>query len=382
MKWEDLWDQFTTWVMHTGMPVVQVYHLFCGNVFINTAAEDAQGVEKIANATLIPVHYLFVGKKIVPETILDKDGVQITADSDSLTYKIEQRFDYDDGLLLKSLGAIVALPVSLPLGCLLKGIAYVSSDVRNRHHNVERYLATAKVQSNNDYYRFLGLPIEDLSTAEPIESPRFSRRPGDENVLKAEKEGLKEVVKLLKENNIPFWVDCGTCIGALRYGGVIPWDFDIDLAVLQPDFENVRRALNALDKEKYIVQDWSSRDKPNTYLKVYIRETGVLIDIYHYAIDPVQKTVQYIISNEDCIFLAESWKIRERRFKIPTPISTVFPLKKATFDGIEVFVPNKTKEYLQLRYGQNIDPAKVYNSDTGKYEKDLTHPYWAMPHAH
>ena len=86
--------------------------------------------------------------------------------------------------------------------------------------------------------------------------------------------------------------------------------------------------------------------------------------------------ISSIVSNIDCVFLPESWKIRERRFAIDTPFDVVFPLKKAEFDGIEVFVPAKTKEYLQLRYGENIEPVKLFNEKSGQYEKDLSHPYW------
>ena len=65
---------------------------------------------------------------------------------------------------------------------------------------------------------------------------------------------------------------------------------------------------------------------------------------------------------------------------MPTNFEVVFPLKKASFDGVEAFVPNRTKEYLQQRYGENIDPAKIYNEQTGSYEKDLNHPYWQQPY--
>jgi hypothetical protein len=61
---------------------------------------------------------------------------------------------------------------------------------------------------------------------------------------------------------------------------------------------------------------------------------------------------------------------------VPTPIEIVFPLRPATLDGIEIFVPNKTKEYLQMRYGEDLSPVKVYDEKSGKYEKNLSHPYW------
>ena len=208
------------------------------------------------------------------------------------------------------------------------------------------------------------------------------RRPGDENHLEEEKEALAEVFRILKKHNIPCWVDCGTCLGAFRYGGIIPWDLDIDVAVLEPDFENVSRALNELDKNRFVVQDWSSSCLPNTYLKIYVKGGSTLIDIYHFAIHPQTRQVQYILSQEHNIFLPQSWRIRERRFTVPIDFDTVFPLKKALFDGVEVYVPNKTAKYLQTFYGENLDPAKVYDESTCRYEKDLSHPYWQRAYVH
>lgn len=210
----------------------------------------------------------------------------------------------------------------------------------------------------------------------------YKRRPGDEMTLFFEKEALKDISAILTNAQIPWWVDCGTCLGAYRYSGVIPWDGDIDIAVLAPDFANVQHALNQLDPKKYIVQDWSSRERPDSYMKVYVRKTGTLIDIYHFDIDLEKRQIAYILALESNLFFPEWWKVRERRFKVPVAFETVFPLKKAQFDGIEVFVPNNVEKYLQRYYGENLDPAKIYDPIADRYEKDLSHPYWQRVYAH
>lgn len=371
MNFSSLWDTFALWVMHFGMPLVQCYHLLSASPFINVAADDAEGLEKAACVIFIPVQYLLSGNKAV-NVIDDKDG-QIIA-----RYTLERRFDYrDKQMWQKTALSYAALPASVAIGSVLKGLSYFSSDTRRRHEKILQAKISDRVVLQTDYYKSVGIQSVDLATAESIHPAYHKRRPGEENVLQIEKEAFKQVVQTLTNHKIMFWVDCGTCLGTYRYGGIIPWDWDIDLAILQPDFDNVKNVLTAnLDSEKYIVQDWSSRDKPKTYLKVYVKATGTLIDIYHFAIDAKNQSIYSILSNGDCIFLTESWKIRERRFTIPTSFDIVFPLKKATFDGIEVFVPAKTKEYLQQRYGENIEPVKIYDEKTGRYEKDLSHPYW------
>jgi hypothetical protein len=357
-----MFDRIVQGIVYAGLPVVAGYHLICSNIFLNTAAQDAEGFEKAGNIVLAPVQYLLAGKSATP--------------SES-KYQLQQRFDYHNHLPLKSTAAVFSLPISLPLGSILKGIGYFSETTRQRHQSITAAAESREVRPNIDYYRSLGLPVTVVE--ETLAPPEHKRRPGEEKALKLEKDLLGDIVRLFKDSQIPFWVDCGTCLGAYRYGGAIPWDGDVDVAVLLPDFDNVMAALNGLDKTKYHVQDWSNRCRPKTYIRIYIRENHNYIDIYHFAIDPEKKTLTYILSNEESAFMVESWVIRERRFTVSSSYDTIFPLKKAYFDGLEVYVPNQTKKYLQERYGENIGPVKIYNEVTGEYEKDLSHPYWKLP---
>jgi hypothetical protein len=80
--------------------------------------------------------------------------------------------------------------------------------------------------------------------------------------------------------------------------------------------------------------------------------------------------------------MATAWKERERLQKKPIPFEVIFPLKRGTFDGIDVPVPNQTIRFLTYKYGPNLSPPYIYNCETERYEKDLTHPYWNVPLAH
>lgn len=352
-----------------GMSMVSFYHSFSENTFFNMAFENAQGLEKVGNAFLSPVQYLC-------------DGKLITYNETSDTFTLKQRFNYETRKRIFSPLAFSTLPPGLFFGTVIKSLAYFSPETRERHKKLKAFLSSTDVHSNIDYFQSFGIQVEDFRTAPYISPPAHQRRPGDENNLIDDKKALQEITKLLSEKGIPFWVDCGTCLGAYRYGGIIPWDNDLDLAAIEEDFENIMHALQALDETKYVVQDWSNRCRPGTYIRVYIKSNRNHIDIYLSAIDAENETLTNILSYGESHFMAESWKIRERMFGKPVPFDVIFPLKKAKFDGIDIPVPNQIEVYLSYKYGPNISPVMIYNEATDHYEKDLSHPYWGIPLVH
>ena len=50
---------------------------------------------------------------------------------------------------------------------------------------------------------------------------------------------LPYLTKLLEANEIKYWLDWGTLLGAVRNGRIIPWDFDIDLGIHDEDVSKV-----------------------------------------------------------------------------------------------------------------------------------------------
>lgn len=55
---------------------------------------------------------------------------------------------------------------------------------------------------------------------------------------------LNTVASICKKNEISYWIDGGTFLGAVRYGGFIPWDDDLDICLPMKDYDRLIEKLS------------------------------------------------------------------------------------------------------------------------------------------
>ena len=74
-----------------------------------------------------------------------------------------------------------------------------------------------------------------------------------EELKRIQMEILEYLDSFCKKNNIQYWLDCGTLLGAIRHKGYIPWDDDIDVGMLREDYNKfISLSSSFNDNEKYI----------------------------------------------------------------------------------------------------------------------------------
>lgn len=72
-------------------------------------------------------------------------------------------------------------------------------------------------------------------------------------------EMLLEVDRICKKNNIKYCLFMGTLLGAIRHNGFIPWDDDLDIAMMREEYEKFKKACKKdLNKSKFFYQDYST----------------------------------------------------------------------------------------------------------------------------
>lgn len=89
-----------------------------------------------------------------------------------------------------------------------------------------------------------------------------------------ELEILKEVKRICQMHNIPYFLYGGTLLGAVRHKGFIPWDDDIDIAMLRPDYERfLEIASKDISSEYYVESSKLNPDYVYSFCKVKANNT-------------------------------------------------------------------------------------------------------------
>lgn len=122
----------------------------------------------------------------------------------------------------------------------------------------------------------------------------------DEQRIKVQEHILdvfKEIIRVCELLNISYFVMGGTALGAVRHGGFIPWDDDLDIGMLREDYERFRQEAPEHLREDLFLQTYATEEKSPFYFskvrkdntefcEYYCRKldihSGIYVDIFPY----------------------------------------------------------------------------------------------------
>ena len=92
---------------------------------------------------------------------------------------------------------------------------------------------------------------------------------------------LREFDRVCRALDIPYILFAGTMLGAVRHGGFIPWDDDVDVLMMRKDYERfLREAEGVLDRDTFYLQKEFSAHWPMFFSKLRLNNTACL-ERYH-----------------------------------------------------------------------------------------------------
>lgn len=217
------------------------------------------------------------------------------------------------------------------------------------------------------------------------------------------------VDQICRKHNIPYWIDFGTLLGAVRHQGFIPWDDDVDISVLESDYDRLREILIQELPDHMAFQDSTTdynvfcpygrvRDKKSyCYYPKFVKqkEQGCWIDIFKYSRIPsaraknivdffyrrayreihnygdvsydsiivrlIKKTIAYLLYPFTLLgikfirYCADKKKStlygRYATTQHTYDINHIFPLREIEFEGYCFLAPNNYDAHLKRIYG-------------------------------
>ena len=91
---------------------------------------------------------------------------------------------------------------------------------------------------------------------------------------------MKYIDKLCRDNGITYYIMGGTALGAIRHGGFIPWDDDLDIFMTPNEYKRFKEAFEKDHSDTFIIQEWRTTEKYLEYAKVRLNGTTFIEEVF------------------------------------------------------------------------------------------------------
>ncbi|MBE6968557.1 MAG: LicD family protein [Ruminococcaceae bacterium] len=132
-----------------------------------------------------------------------------------------------------------------------------------------------------------------------------------------EVEVLKEIIRICEKNKIEYFGFYGTVLGAVRHNGFIPWDDDIDIAMLRDDYDRFLEIAPSQLSPGFSLQHFTTeQDAPAYFAKVrkdgtkFVESNFKHLDIHHgifVDVFPLDKIPTNVYAKKKHYYLTQLW---------------------------------------------------------------------------
>jgi len=232
---------------------------------------------------------------------------------------------------------------------------------------------------------------------------------------------MVEIDRICQRNGLRYWLCGGTTLGAVRHGGFIPWDDDIDIEMPE---EDVRKFLEIAPKQlpdhlviqnhhtdKYFmfpfvkVRDINTKLTELTKIDRYYKYRGAFVDIFPTkSCNPMLQSIAYqiqlnclirpakyipfkwfntlligvycvvqlvyrlfdlidiLIKSDSIMIVYGCAKVNPKR-----PVDCIYPTQRIPFEDVELSAPHDPDQYLRLIFGDymklpDLDKIAIHTS--------------------
>lgn len=187
------------------------------------------------------------------------------------------------------------------------------------------------------------------------------------NIIQRLYDLLESTHSLLKELDIKYWITCGSLLGAVRHQSIIPWDDDIDLAMMESEIPRL----------------WENRDKFKPLglqlvkykfgFKVFHLDSPPIPNQnHHYPFLDIFVMTRDIINGKDAV----AYKNLEYRKEYPEHffVDELYPFTEYRLGKYILPGPGKNKPFLDRVYGNDWkEVGRTHNLD--HITKESLHTY-------
>ena len=208
---------------------------------------------------------------------------------------------------------------------------------------------------------------------------------------------LRDIDNICRENDISYWIESGTMLGAKRHNGFIPWDDDIDIGMMRKDYERFLELapshlpddlfLQNAQLDSGVENSWSKvRHKYSKLIEEYNAEyhEGLFVDIFPYDFYECNLTDKSYIRKK----ISEINYLMLFKSKLPYEKNIVENLKRGIAKGYkQILIRKDLNEFCVDRQKKAINGIKKengrfvgYGSEIGEFdfdrymEKDIIFP--------